>query len=385
MKPLAQIVVATKEAGFAKKVEEVLNKNRGASLSSICDGLPELRACLESSKIPIAVVDIDPDPKKMLRELDPLVQLFPETKFTVASSVSNSELIIEAMQVGARHFMHKEFLESELDRALERLLVETARAGVDLGIVMTVLSASGGCGSTTVSLNLANELRLKYSKPVLAIDLDNHYGAVAHYLGITCSYGIADVLEQTDRIDSQLVASSSASYKENFDVLISSPDIFNGESIVKYANLSKVLEASKEAYKYTVVDAPRVSRQVMRQLANLSKTIVIVFQPNVKDIKSAKSLLGVLKEFGVSSEKIFPFVNRFRRRAPMVPLEEIQKTFGSIRLYRMRSDFKRILNCVNRGEPLSEVAPRSAVRRDFCKLVKSICAYHENGKSKVLE
>jgi pilus assembly protein CpaE len=385
MRPLTQIVVATKQADFAKKIEQALNSNRHVSLSSTCDSLPELRACLESSKIPIAVVDIDPGPQKILCELDQLVQLFPETKFTVASSTSNKKLIIEAMQAGARHFMHKKFLEAELDRVLERLLVNAARNGLDIGTIMTVFSASGGCGATTVSLNLANELRLRYSKPVLAVDLDNHYGAVSHYLGITSKYGIADVLDQTDRIDSQLIASSSASYKNNFDVLISSSGISNGAGRIKYTNLSKVLEACKEAYKYTVVDAPRVSRNVMKQLANSSRIIVVVFQPNVKDIKSAKSMLSALKEFGVSSEKIFPLVNKFRRRAPMVPFEEIQRNFGSNRLYRMRSDFKRIVNCVNRGEPLSELAPRSAVRKDFCKIVKSICAYNENGNSKVLE
>jgi pilus assembly protein CpaE len=263
---------------------------------------------------------------------------------------------------------------------LERLLVDDVKTGSDLGLIVTVFSASGGCGATTVCLNLANELRLRSSKPVLAIDMDNCYGAVSSYLGIAGSYSINDVLRQKERIDSQLITTSATTYKNNFDVLVSPAGIAdNGNGSGQYPNLAEALEACKGAYKYTVIDAPRMPSQTMRLMANMSKAVLVVFQPSVKDIKTAKTILSTLREFHVGSEKIFPLVNRFRRWCPLVPFDEVKKAVGTERLYRIRNDFKKIFNCVNRGEPLSELAPRSGIRKDFQMLAATIGSCH-NGK-----
>jgi len=77
--------------------------------------------------------------------------------------------MLEAMQAGARHFMNKKSFGSELDNILERLLVDDVKVTSDLGQIVTVFSASGGCGATTVCLNLANELRLESMQPVLTL------------------------------------------------------------------------------------------------------------------------------------------------------------------------------------------------------------------------
>ena len=337
---------------------------------------------LEEAKAPIAIVDIDSDPHRMLHELDRLVPLFPSTRFAVASSDSSQELMLEAMQVGARHFMHKNSFELELDRILERLLVDDTKVASDLGQIVTVFSASGGCGATTVCLNLANELRLESMQPVLAIDMDNCYGAVSSYLGITGGYSIADVLKQNDKIDSAFIATSATKYKDNFDVLVNTTGVsHNGNGSDRYPHLAEALEACKGAYKYTIIDAPRLPDQTMRLLASASKAVLLVFQANVKDIKIAKTMLSALREFNISSDKIFPLVNRFDKWwGPLVPLEEVKKAVGTERLYTVRNNFKKVVDCVNRGEPLSELAPRSGIRKDFQKLVNNLHGQNGNGK-----
>jgi Flp pilus assembly CpaE family ATPase len=373
MKKMPQIVVTTEETGFAERLRQVLRSQHGDSTMDTCSGINELKTYLEDVRPPIAIVDIDANPRKMLGELDLLAGRFPATRFAVASNTSSQELILEAMQVGARHFMLKQSIETELDRVLERLLVDSPKSTTDLGLIVTVFSASGGCGATTVCLNLANELRLRSSRAVLAIDMDNCFGAVSCYLGIAGSYSINDVLAQKDRIDSHLITTSATTYKENFDVLVSPPGITQSKNgSTQYPNLAEALDACKEAYKYTVIDAPRLSNQTMKLLANASKAILVVFQPNVKDIKTAKAILTALREFHVGSEKIFPLVNRFRRWYPPLPFDEVKKALGTQRLYSIRNDFKRIVNCVNCGETLSDVAPRSGIRKDFQKLAATI-------------
>ncbi|MHC4124154.1 MAG: AAA family ATPase [Planctomycetota bacterium] len=386
MKSGVNIVLTTDSETFAEAFSEVVKSHREVSIARTCHGLPELRAYLEHSKVPVAILDIDPNPPKMLGELDHLVSLYPETRFAVISSRSNKELILEAMQVGARHFIHKKFIEVEFDRILEKLLVEATKTQAELGRVISVFSAGGGCGSTTVALNLANELRLKSGEPILAIDLDDSYGGISSYLGLSGQFGIREVLDQKDRIDSQLIESSATSYKDDFDVLLSPVSIEDNDNLeIQYSNLFDALEACKCSYKYTIIDAPRIHRQTMRVLANNSKLNLVVMQPNVKDIKVAKSIIEALRGFGIPSKRIFPVINRFRRRGPLVPLQEAKKALGFESLYSVRNDFRKVVNSINRAEPLSEAVPFSGIRRDFQKLAMAVSSFHDNGNGKILE
>jgi pilus assembly protein CpaE len=384
MKSGVNVVLTTDSETFADRFSEVLKSRREASLAGTCHDLSELRAYLEHSKVPVAILDIDSNASKVLGELDRLVSLYPKTKFAVVSSSSSKELILEAMQAGARHFMLKKSVEVEFDRILEKLLVDVSQIQAKLGLVITVFSAGGGCGSTTVALNLANELRLKSEEHVLAIDLDDCYGAVSSYLGLSGQFGIREVLDQKDRIDSQLIETSATSYKDNFDVLLSPASMKDTKDTeIQYSNLANALEACKCAYKYTIVDAPRAHKQTIRLLSNASKLNLVVMQPNVKDIKIAKSIIRTLIEFGIPSKNIFPVINRFRRRGPLVPLEEAKKALGFEKLYYVRNDFKKVINSINRGEPLSEAVPFSRIRRDFQKLARAVSSFHENGNGKV--
>jgi pilus assembly protein CpaE len=381
MKTSTQIILATQEAGFAEKFGQVLRSNHSDSQLSTCQGVSELQNRLEKTPAPIAIVDIDSSPREMLKEIDHLVTLFPETRFAVASSISSQEIILEAMEAGARHFMSKGSIQPELDRLMEKMLVDEDKTGAALGQIITVFSAGGGCGATTVCLNLANELRLQTSGPVLTIDLDNCYGAVSSYLGITGKYSITDVLKQKERIDSDLITTSAASYRANFDVLVNPASIpENGSADGLYTHLAKALEACRGAYKYTIIDAPRVSGQMMRLLAGASKAVLVVFQANVKDIKITRKILASLKEFHVNSDNVIPLVSRFNRWLFQVPSEQIKKAVGTEQLHMVRNSFRKIINCVNSGQTLSESAPRSGIRRDFQQLAKSISGC--NGRDK---
>jgi pilus assembly protein CpaE len=251
-----------------------------------------------------------------------------------------------------------------------------------LGSIISVFSASGGCGATTIVLNLANELRLKLSRPVMVVDLDCYYGTAATYLGISGRYGIADVLSHKGPIDETLIKSSACNYTEDFDVLISPAGVEHpGPKSLRYHNLIDVLLACKKAYRYTIIDAPRASESVAADLATVSKVVLIVFQLTVKDIKSAQSMVSFLSNCGVERKKILPLANRFEKRGPLVRFEDGEKALGLGIIPRIRSDFRNVLNSLNLGQPLAQTAPWSGLRCDFQKLVTQIYSCETDGDS----
>ena len=385
----SNILLVTKENATTDMVNSALNESR-MSLAGVCHEVTELRASLANTPARAVVVDIDPDPSRVLHDLGTvLTTTHPETRVVVVSSKLNQDLILEAMQAGARHFLRKESITSELDEVLERLIGtgNGEREEVLSNSVISVFSASGGCGATTVAINLANELRLASSESVLTIDLDCYYGTVSAYLGITGKHGIADVLAQKERIDKDLIKSSAYNHMGDFHVLVSPASVEPPQisKTLQYENLIAVLEACREGYKYTVIDAPRVAESVAADLATVSEFVLIVFQLTVKDIKFAQSIVSSLRNYGIETEKIIPLVNRFKKRGTIVRLEDCKKALGLDSFHRIRSDWRNAMNCINRGQPLAGVAPKSGLRRDFRKLAAQISAHGTNGSTRGLK
>ena len=380
----SNILLVTKEDNTANIVKLALNQSEHMTLASICKEVSELRSYLTNTKVQAVVVDIDLDPSRVLYDLGEILHSYPDIYVVVVCSSFHKELVLQAMQAGARNFLEKNNITAELSEVLQHLAKNSKRKKTGLGSVISIFSASGGCGATTVTVNLASELRLLSSQPVLAIDLDNCYGAVSIYLGIKSQYGIADVMNRKGLIDKHLIRSSAYSYMEDFHVLASPASMDSPRTnSLEYENLPSVLEACRHLYGYTVIDAPRMPEGTMTNLASLSDIILIVFQLTVKDVYFARSMVLSLTKSGIASKKIMPLANRFKKRGLLVRLEDSKKALGLSSCQVIRSDWRNAMKSVNHGQPLVQVARGSGLQSDYRKLAAKVRAYQLNGNSKI--
>jgi len=380
------VLLLTKDEGTAAAAQSALSSSALGASASICEDMGELRTHLSKPgggpPFDIVVVDIDTNPEHVLYELGKAVTSNPQTRFVVLSKDFDEKLVLQAMQVGARHFLRKSSIASELDKVIEHLIVQEAQSPTHLGDVISVLSCSGGSGVTTVAVNLAAEMQIATSKSVLVADLDPHYGSVASYLGMKGNYGIGHILSREGPIDRNVIESTMLTYMEGLDVLLSpaTAQADQGQPM-NYRNLLKVLAACRESHRYVILDAPRLPAQTVADLASVSRVAIIVFQLTVRDVTFAGSLIKCLMENGMAREQIVPLANRVGRRGPLLRLADSERAIGSNSLVRIRSDWGKAMKSINHGQPLAQMARRSRLRRDFRKLAARIQQMTANGDS----
>lgn len=382
----SNILLVTMDDNAANAVKKTLLHSKGMTLAGICKKTSEIRGYLKNKNIQAIVIDIDNKPSHVLYELGNILHSHPEIYVIVICSGYHKELVLRAMQAGARNFLEKQNIAKELSEVLLHLDKTSKRKkkGAVSDSVISIFSAGGGCGATTVTVNLASELRLLSSQPVLMIDLDNCYGTVSTYIGIKSQYGIADCLNRKGLIDKHLIQSSAFSYMEDFHVLVSPASMDSPKvSSLQYENLPRVLESCRELYEYTIIDVPRISGQEMTNLAGLSDILLIVFQLTVKDVHFARTIVESLTKAGVASEKIILLANRFKKRGPFVRLEDSKKVIGIDSCQIIRSDWKIAMKSVNHGKPLAQVAKSSKLRGDYQKLAVTIHGYRSNNNDKI--
>lgn len=371
MSPRSDVVLLTVENQIADAVKAALAHAGRLALDGVCRTMPELASRLAAGPAAAALVDVDPEPDRVLQELEPVIARYPRTRFVLLSRSPRQELLLEAMQIGARHFMRKETLGTELANVLQRLVVDATRD--QGGSAIVVLSASGGCGATTIAVNLVNELSLRSGRACLLVDLDCSYGAAAIYLGLKGEYGIADVVSRAGGADAGLVTSSASVYDEHVHVLLSPCSVnFSLPAEVHYGPVSAMLTACRLAYPFTVVDAPRVSAQSAESLALASNMALIVMQMTVKDIHIARSLRSVLVSRGLPPDRILHVINRYQKRNQMISFDQCREALGSDRYERISNDFRGAVRSLNFGQPLSKSAPSSSLRSDIRQLANRL-------------
>jgi pilus assembly protein CpaE len=370
------VLVVTQESQTAQAVAKAVNFHEHIVSQGVCKNLDDLLMTLDRSYAPAVVVDIDPKPGQILSELDQIINRFSGTRFIVLASEQRPELVMQAMQVGVRHFMLKGNISSELPGVLQRLLPNTGtRNGFHgaHGSIVTILSAGGGSGATTLAINLANELHLLTSEATLLIDLDCNSGGAAGYLGVNAQYGIADVLSDGDRIDSQLIKTTAVPHNDHFHVLASPATVdFENPRIPQFEYLSRALQKGKDAYGFTVVDAPHVLMDVAAQLGRASIMTYLLLELNVEHIRVARAIYAAITSRGVAADRVLPLANRYRGRREMITLAEAQRAIGCTQIGQLSNDYKAVLSSVNYGKPLAENSPRSELRLDIQKLAKAI-------------
>lgn len=384
MKSKKEILLATEDSEAVEVVKSVLAKHPSFALVVVRQDLSQLRSALSTGDIAVVIVDIDPDPQQILRRVGTICHSSSALVIVIGSNVTK-ELVLQAMQAGARHFLIKANLASELSEVLQKLTQAEGPAGTDSDSqVISVFSASGGCGATTITINLANELRLLTNRKILAIDLDVHYGAVSTYLGIESPYGIADVLTpRSNVIDVDLITSCAYQFDEEFHLLTSPAGIRSLDSrVLSYENLPHTLEICREVYGYIVIDAPRLSQSALLKLAEVSDVILVVFQLMVKDVYTSRSIVSFLTESGIARERIIPVANRTKKRGPLVKLEDGERAIGLKDCGTIRSDWRRVMKSINKAKPLAEAARSSPLRGDFRKLALKVSKLGKNGRMK---
>lgn len=374
------ILLVTTDPTTEQSVIDVLGRHEDMPMTTTCGTMPELEARLGWNDVHAVVADVDFDPTTIWGRLAALIEEHPEKRFIVLARDCSEETTRKAMEIGARYIVEKQKLNEQLPRALLRLTHLEPRVAAPRGHMITVLSAGGGCGATTIAVNLAHELSLQDDKLHLLVDLDAHYGTVGTYLSLKGQYGVADVMAHEGTIDPELIRSCAQKYSDRLEVLLSpiTVDPVNPAGM-DYDSLETILDACKLAYHITMIDAPRLPAKTAGCLASLSDATLLVFQLTVKDLRVARAMLHSLIELGIPHNRIVPVANRLSRKCLVSP-DEANKALEGFAVAYVRNDFKSAIRGFDYGQTLSTIAPKSNLRRDIQQLAAQVATISSGRK-----
>ena len=282
------------------------------------------------------------------------------------------ETLGQALRAGVREVVDAHDLaavRAACDRSLEvsrhLLGAGTAARAASEARVVTVFSAKGGCGKSTLATNLAVALADGGQRRVCLVDLDLAFGDVGIMLQLVPERGIADAANARERIDPTLVRALLTSYAPGIDVLLAPVGPTDAERIGRDL-VAQVLAAVRSIADYVVVDTPPAFTEAVLAALDVSDFHVLVATPDVPALKNLRVAMDMLDLLELRKEARLVVLNRSDARVGLTGAD-VERVLQSPIAVHIPSS-RDVPASINRGVPIMVEKPGHPVSRAIREL-----------------
>ncbi|HEY5070805.1 MAG TPA: hypothetical protein VII63_02125 [Caulobacteraceae bacterium] len=239
----------------------------------------------------------------------------------------------------------------------------------------TVTGSVGGCGATTIVVEIATNLarRLGAEGRVALVDLNLSGGAACAYLGASANMQLAEAASDPDRIDAAMLDAFAMKMAGGPDVL-ACPRDSRAYGKIGAQTVCRTLEVACQAYEFVVVDLPRCHQPWTLDVLAGSDEILVVSELTVPALIAARDLAGEIEaELGDHTPPRI-ILNRLASRVfgPAPSLAEAEKALQRRADGGITSDWEAAAASANLGGAICHHRPRSKIVRDIDRLVSRL-------------
>lgn len=330
-------------------------------------------AALEEHNPSIALLFVDHDPARML-ELAKQASRINGLVSIMVSKSKNPDNILVAMRSGARDFAYLDEESNDVRRAVLDLGVPTGASakGGPRGKIITVFSAKGGSGATTIAANLAGALATHGTgehgeAKVVLLDFNLEMGDVLVFLDMSSRYSYQELLANMHRLDADLVYSSLATHSSGLRVISQTDHLEEGRELSS-DNAARILAFLRQHFDYIVIDGVRDFRELALLALDKADAILLAMTQDIPALKNANRCVRIFKRLGYADDRVKLVLNRYRASGQLTPTA-IGDALGRPVWTTISNDFPAIIRSINEGKLLVESAPGSRVARDIVDIV----------------
>lgn len=226
------------------------------------------------------------------------------------------------------------------------------------GNVITVFSAKGGVGKTTVATNLAMALADHGTREVCLVDLDLAFGDVAITLQVFPTRTIADAVQMQPDLDLEGLESLLTPYRDGVSALVA-PVQPDAQDTISAQLVGRILELLRERFAYIVVDTPPAFDDQVLQAFDHSDQVLLIATPDVPALKNLKIAVETLNLLNYPREQCSLVLNRADAKVG-ITADEASTTLAMPITCSIPSS-RDVPASVNRGEPIVVSEPRHSV------------------------
>jgi len=305
---------------------------------------------------------LDPTGPLSFEALEQTARAATKSKVLAIVEDGTPDTIRSALRAGAHEVLFLPLNVLDVSRAL--LKIDEARRGAlhqGRGLVLSLVSACGGVGLTTLTANLALALQIKTGKRVGVIDLDLQTGDLASALNLEPAKTIMDLADTKPKLDS--IRLESALTKGPAGVyLLAAPKRIEESELITSGLVVSVLDVMRQLFDVILIDCGRHMNENSAAVWEHSDQLLYVIDQSLSALRRTWRVLELIKRLGLSQIKLRFVVNRYSSRE-LIRETQIAQTLGRSIFALIPRDDKSLKATLMQGKDLFKAAPKSALAK----------------------
>ena len=318
----------------------------------------------------IALMDINMPGVDGITASERITQQVPFCQVIMMSVQGESDYLRRSMLAGAREFLIKPFSSDELVGSIRRVYqlgasrrqampVQQATSGGGVtvaektrqqkGKVVSVFSAKGGVGCSTIAVNVAIALQQNAASKVALVDASLQFGDVGVLLNLYASRTIADLASHSEELDNELLGDIFIPHSSGVKALLAPPRPEVADT-VNPALVLDVLERLRSMFDIIIVDTSSSLDDLVLSVLEISDKIIVVTTPEIPAIKNAKLFFEVAEALEYDRSRVMFVLNKADRRIN-IRAEDIESNIKYKIEGQLPLDERVVTTAVNQGVP----------------------------------
>lgn len=318
----------------------------------------------------IVLMDINMPGVDGITASERISQQVPFCQIIMMSVQGEADYLRRSMLAGAREFLIKPFSSDELVSSIRRVYqlgatrrqvlptVPQTPGGAALapsttpqqrGKIVTVFSAKGGVGCSTIAVNMAIALQQHAASKVVLVDTSLQFGDVGVLLNLYASRTIADLATHAEELDNELIDDILISHSSGIKVLLAPPRPEVADTVTPPLVVD-VLERLRNMFEIIIVDTSSVLDDLVLSVLDVSDKIIVVTTPEIPAIKNAKLFFEVTEALEYDRERTMFVLNKVDKRVN-IRAEDIEANIKYKIEGQLPLDERVVTTAVNQGVP----------------------------------
>jgi pilus assembly protein CpaE len=241
-------------------------------------------------------------------------------------------------------------------------------------------------GTTAISTNLGVAMAKASPGRVVLVDLARPFPNVGQFLDIRSTHTIMDLVENADNLDPVFLGKTVQQHDSQLSVLLGYGGLsLNSHPLLEPAVLEKIFHALRASYDWILVDLGHWLDSLYLKVVEDADMILLITELSVPDLQNLKKVSTYFKHWNITEEKIRIVVNRYAKSFTL-GLGDLESIFPRAAVTTFPSDYSNLIEGINQGAALPQVAPRSKLWRQIEQLADEIIATsHSTGSGQTGE
>lgn len=341
---------------------------------------------ISTSEPDLAIVALDAGKDKALQMIGQLSVEFP--KLPILTISHDHQALLQSLQKGAKYFLtHPVGLEDMLS-ALRRALGEpstgenqlsgaqASNRAVGASSVIAVLGSRGGCGTTTLAVNLGATLAADPSNAAALIDLDLALGDADIALEVNGyeNISIADLARNIERLDMNFLKRALVKHEGTGLSILRHPLEIAEGGLVHEQHVERILNLLKISYTHLVLDLSKALLPTDLMALRMADMILLVAQLELASLRNVVRMIHTLGGEDNMADKVRVVVNRQGADSVEegISLKKAEEVIGKPIFWQVPNDTKSVIGARVAGQPLVKYAPKSRVQQSIQGLAQAL-------------